>query len=315
MKHLYCFLMSLFLLGCQNSPSDLEKWREPSGKVKVLCTTPIIADLVSRIGRERIDHLSLMDRSMDPHSYELVKGDDEKFSVAQIIFCNGLGLEHSASLKASLQNHPLAIELGEEIRRQDSSLILQERGEVDPHIWLDVSLWEKAVDPIVAHLSTLDPEGRTFYESQGGQVKKELLDLDKWMEEKLRSIPSEKKYLVTSHDAFNYFARRYLASSPTWRDRFCAPEGLAPDGQLSFQDLQRVIDHLQKNNIHTVFSESNVSLDSLNKIVDICREKGMQVDISTQSLFSDTLKSLTYDEMMKHNVQVLYDEWNTLEGN
>jgi manganese/zinc/iron transport system substrate-binding protein len=319
MRYLVCFLICLGLLlgffGCQNSPSRLNEWRAPSSRVKVLCTTPIIDDLVSRIGGDRIDHLSLMDRSMDPHSYELVKGDDEKFSVAQLIFFNGLGLEHSASLKSQLQEHPHAVALGDEIYRQDPSLILQDRGQADPHIWLDVSLWEKGVDPIVSHLAKADPEGASYYEMKGSIVKKELLELDLWMQSKLKSIPQEKRYLITSHDAFNYFARRYLEQEGSWKDRFCAPEGLSPDGQLGFQDLQRVIDHLQKNHIRILFPESNVSRDSLNKIVDICREKGFTVEISSHTLFSDTLsdlesKTLTYEEMMKHNTTVLSEAWS-----
>jgi manganese/zinc/iron transport system substrate-binding protein len=314
MKYVVCFLMCLGLIGCQSSPSSLEQWRIPSRNIKVLCTTPIIDDLVARIGGERIDHLSLMDRSIDPHSYELVKGDDEKFLVAQVIFYNGLGLEHSASLKAQLQNHSRAIALGEEIRRQDPSLILQDRGQADPHIWLDVSLWKNAVDPIVFHLTATDPAGAAYYEAQGSQVKKELIDLDQWMQDKFATIPSEKKYLVTSHDAFSYFARRYLQQEGVWKDRFCAPEGLAPDGQLGFQDLERVINYLQKNQIQILFSESNISQDSLKKIVDICREKKWKVQISPHSLFSDTLSdsesnTFTYKEMMQHNVMVLHEAW------
>lgn len=315
MKCMVVLLFCLSLLGCQNSPS-LEKWRAPSHKVKVLCTTPIIDDIVARIGGERIDHLPLIDYSMDPHSYELVKGDDEKFAMAQIIFYNGLGLEHSASLRAQLQDHPHAVAIGEEIRAQGSTLILQEKGQVDPHIWLDVVLWEKAVDPIVCHLIEIDPEGAEYYTLKQAKVKKELMELDLWIQNQLESIPSEKKYLVTSHDAFNYFARRYLQKEGFWKERFCAPEGLAPDGQLGFQDLERVVTHLQKHKIQTLFSEANVSQDSLKKIVDICREKELSVQISPQSLFSDTLsdaasKTFTYEEMMKHNVMVLHEAWSS----
>src|SRR6185503_10660848 len=92
------FLLCACLCGCGSAPSSLAQWKEPNGRVKVLSTTPIIDDLVSRIGGDRIDHLSLMGPFIDPHSYELVKGDDEKFSTAQVVFCNGLGLEHSGSL-------------------------------------------------------------------------------------------------------------------------------------------------------------------------------------------------------------------------
>ncbi len=315
MKSIFLFILCFGFFGCQNSSSDLEDWRAPNSKVKVLCTTPIIDDLVARIGGDRIQHLSLMDRSMDPHSYELVKGDDEKFAVAKLVFCNGLGLEHTASLQAKLQEHPHAVALGEKIRKNNPSLILQDQGQVDPHIWLDVDLWKKTIDPIVSHLIAVDPEGKEYYETQGVLVEKELLALDAWIEDKLKSIPQEKRYLVTSHDAFNYFTRRYLGHEGVWKDRFCAPEGLAPDGQLGFRDLQRVIEHLQKNQIRILFSETNVSQDSLKKIADICLEKGIVVTISTQSLYSDTLADsnlnpLTYEEMMKHNALLLYEAWS-----
>lgn len=315
MKYLLCLLTCLLALGCQNSPSRLEEWRAPSSKVKVLSTTPIIDDLVARIGGDRIDHLSLMDHSMDPHSYELVKGDDEKFAIATIIFYNGLGLEHSGSLKAQLEQHSHAIALGDEIKKENPSAILNHLGQIDPHIWLDVHLWEQTVQPIVTHLCAVDPEGADYYQMKGLQASKELQELDAWIQTTLKSVAPEKRYLVTSHDAFNYFTRRYLEQEGEWKDRFCAPEGLAPDGQLGFQDLQRVIDHLQKNNIRILFSETNVSQDSLKKIADICREKGFHIEISSQSLFSDTLadsslKPLTYEEMMKHNTSLLYEAWS-----
>lgn len=316
-----CFLFCLTLIGCtKSSSSQVDKWRAPSSRVKVLCTTPIIDDLVSRIGGDRIDHLSLMSYSIDPHSYELVKGDDEKFFIAQIIFYNGLGLEHSASLKTHLTKHPHAFAIGDHIRLENPLLILQDRGQIDPHIWLDVSIWQKAVDPIVTHLVMIDPAGREYYEQQGSKVKQELLDLDAWIYQQLQAIPSQKRYLVTSHDAFNYFARRYLheKDSESWKDRFCAPEGLAPDGQLGFQDLQRVIDHLQKYQIEILFPESNVSQDSLNKIVEICRQKGLSIRLASSCLFSDTFsespsKSNCYEDMMRHNVLVLCEGWKNHE--
>ncbi len=248
---------------------------------------------------------------MDPHSYELVKGDDEKFSMAQIVFYNGLGLEHSGSLITQLKSHAHAVAIGEAIREQDATLILEERGQIDPHIWLDVSIWKRGVDPIVAHLTALDPEGADDYLARGAQVKGELEKLDLHIQETMNVIPSEKKYLVTSHDAFNYFARRYLHADENWKSRFCAPEGLAPDGQLGFIDLERVIAHVEKNRIRTVFPEANVSQDSLHKIVDICHAKNIEIHLASKTLFSDTLSEFTYDEMMRHNTAVLHEHWSS----
>lgn len=303
-------LLIVFCMGCQNSSSKLEKWIEPNHKVKVLSTTAIIDDLVAQIGKDRIDHLPLIAGAMDPHSYELVKGDSEKLSYAQVIFYNGLGLEHGASLRYQLSEHPKAIALGDHIRQKNQTSILFEKGQVDPHIWLDISLWSETVDPIVAALSEADPQNKAYFEENGQQVRKNLLELDAALSKKMQAIPAQMRYLVTSHDAFNYFTRRYLHEGNEWKDRFCAPEGLAPDGQLSCHDLQKVIDYIVEHQVPVIFTESNISKDSLKKILSVCREKGIQVKIAQSSLDSDTLgSSETYQKMMEHNINVLYEAW------
>ena len=282
--------------------------------MKVLSTTPIIDDLVSRIGGDRIDHLSLMGPFIDPHSYELVKGDDEKFSTAQVVFCNGLGLEHSGSLKTLLGSHSQVITLGDTIQKEKPLLILRDRGEIDPHIWLDVSLWKEAVDPIVIALSQIDPEGRELYEARGANTKEMLGALDMWIYAKLHAVPAEKRHLVTSHDAFNYFARRYLHDEEVeaWQERFCAPEGLAPDGQLGFHDLQRVVSYVQTHRVSTLFPEANVSRDSLIKIREILHHIGYKAEIASSLLLSDTFsqEASSYEAMMEHNTKLLCEAWD-----
>jgi manganese/zinc/iron transport system substrate-binding protein len=310
MRYLLC-LFILFACGsCQNPPTKLDEWIATSGKIKVLSTTAIIDDIVGQIGKERIDHLALIEGAMDPHSYELVKGDAEKLSYAQVIFYNGLGLEHGASLRYQLTQHPKAIALGDHVREKNSEAILFERGQIDPHIWLDISLWAEIINPIVHALSEADPENSSYFEANGQQLRKNLLELDAALYKKLQSIASEKRYLITSHDAFNYFTRRYLREGSDWKDRFCAPEGLAPDGQLSCQDLQKVIDYLIDHQVNVIFTESNVSKDSLKKIISVSKEKGLKVQIAEKSLDSDTLgSSKTYQGMMEHNINVLYEAW------
>ncbi len=311
----YRVLVCLFLLfacvGCQNSPSKLDEWMRLSSKIKVLSTTSMIDDIVSQIGREKIAHLALIEGAMDPHSYELVKGDSEKLSYAQVIFYSGLGLEHGASLRHQLKEHPKAIAVGDQIREKNPGAILMDRGQIDPHVWLDMSLWAEIIDPIVQALSEVDPQNADYYQTNGQEVRENLLKLDRALSEKLQTIPSEKRYLVTSHDAFNYFTRRYLHEGADWKDRFCAPEGLAPDGQLSCQDIQKVINYLRDHQVSVIFPESNVSKDSLKKILSVCKEKGIKVQIAKEALDSDTLgTSSTYQSMMEHNVNILYEAWN-----
>jgi manganese/zinc/iron transport system substrate-binding protein len=124
----------------------------------------------------------------------------------------------------------------------------------------------------------------------------------------LQGVPSNKRYLVTSHDAFNYFARAYLKDpeEKEWHDRFQAPEGLAPESQLSVADIIAIIHHMKKYQIKVLFPESNVSRDSIRKIVDAGNENGMELKIATTPLYGDAMGKKgddgdTYIKMILHN--------------
>lgn len=325
MRILGCILLSWMLLGCSErssnvgSRSKLNSWMEGKGKLRVLSTTAMIDDLVGQIVRERVDHLALIVGEIDPHAYELVKGDDEKLAFADIVFSNGLGLEHGASLRYHLQNHSCSLSLGEEIQKRHPDRILFEGKRADPHIWIDLSLWKEAIDPIVETLSKADPEGADFYRENGEVLRRKFSEMHERIYVNLQKIPKEKRFLITSHDAFNYFARTYLASPEEttreeWQKRFAAPEGLAPDGQLSTSDIQKIIDHLIHYRIGVVFPESNLSKGSLKKIVYACREKGVQVKVSEEILYGDAMGSPgsnadSYFKMMEHNATALAKEW------
>jgi manganese/zinc/iron transport system substrate-binding protein len=316
----FCLFCILFW-GCSSSstPSAMETWTMQNDKLKVLSTTAMIDDIVGQIGKERINHIPLITGEIDPHSYELVKGDDEKLSLARIIFYNGLGLEHGASLRYQIEHHRNAIGLGNVLLETQPDLILHADKEIDPHIWMDISLWSHIIDPIVEAFSQADPDGKEFYQANGQQLLEKMLTEHQIIYNDLQRIPEEKRFLVTSHDAFNYFTRAYLASSKEttrdlWQKRCDAPEGLAPDGQLSASDIQKIVDHLVKYQIHIVFPESNVSRDSLKKVVHACAQKGLVVKISNEALYGDAMgppnsDAGTFLKMIGHDANVLIEAW------
>ncbi|MBI3508806.1 MAG: zinc ABC transporter substrate-binding protein, partial [Chlamydiia bacterium] len=240
----------LALISCSQRNDKLKNWMRDNSKIKVLATTAQIGDLVQEIGGDRADVWVLIQGELDPHSYELVKGDDEKLARSRLIFYNGLGLEHGASLASTLRGSDHALAVGEKIAAQVPEAILKRGAATDPHLWMDISLWKQAVGPIVASLSEADPDGAYYYQERGKEVANRMQDTHEAILEIFQKIPKEKKYLVTSHDAFQYFARAYLTGAT-------APEGLAPDGQLSPLDLKRMIDFLKNHEIEVLFSESN----------------------------------------------------------
>ena len=318
-KWIYFLLLLVVFLGfysCSTPTSPLDK--RPKDKIHVLSTTSIIDNIVAKIGKDRIFREVLIAQDLDPHSYELVKGDDEKFFNACIIFANGLGLEHGASLRYQLEHHHNVLFLGEEIRSLAPNSILDVDGQVDPHIWMDVGLWKKAVMPIANALSKMDPEGEKLYLQNALELEEQMEVLDREIKTIVQAVSPEKRYIVSTHDAFQYFAKTYLSIDEEketlgWKNRFASPEGIAPEGQLSAIDIRTIVEYLQRHQVRVLFPESNVNQDSLIKIKSVCEEMGMLVRISPSFLYSDSLGGIKspasdYFSMMRYNAEVLCRE-------
>ncbi len=294
------------------APND---WSNEGGRLRVLSSIGMIGGLVEEVGGDTIEHLTLIQGALDPHSYELVKGDDDKLALADVIFYNGLGLEHGASLSRYLAESDKAYAIGDAIIREEPAACVVINGQLDPHIWTDVFLWAKGVDVVVGILSSKNREFSEEYRLRGEALKRRLLDLHAEVAALVDRVPLDRRYLVTSHDAFNYFTRRYLATeeergAKNWERRCTAPEGLSPEGQLSSRDIQGVVAHLAAYRIEVLFPESNVSRDSLRKIIESGRSLGLTVRVADAPLYADAMGAEgsgaeTYEKMMRHNANVI----------
>lgn len=304
----------LFLTACSKNENSHRWMVEDSGKIKVLATTMMIGDLVSQIGKDRVDVEVLIQADIDPHSYELRKGDAEKFDRADLIFYNGLGLEHGASLASRLQTNKKAFAISEGM----TDFVYFDQT-VDPHIWMDLSLWVQTGILVERVLSDVQADGKSFFSKNLQEFQKNYLDEDGKIYQMMQKVPSQKRYLVTSHDAFHYFGRRYLATKEerdngSWQNRVRAPEGLAPEGQVSLKDIQNMVAYLKKYGIRVVFPESNLSKASLKKIVDVCQKQGVDIILSNQALYGDTLGDKesgadSVSSMVHYNAKVMKSEW------
>ncbi len=309
MMRRFFLVFTLCFTGC--STGEHRGWTAGSDATKVLCTTAIVEDMVAAIGGAEIDTCVLIQGALNPHSYELVKGDDEKLQAADLIFYSGLGLEHGPSLAAHLDGNERAVSIGGVITTRQPGALLFVDGQVDPHIWMDVSLWMLGVEGVVDAFSAIDPEHSDLYRERGERYREKLQKLDQTLYDEMREVSESSRYLVTSHDAFNYFSKRYLATEEElatggWKKRCTAPEGLAPDGQLSTVDIQNVIAHMVHFDVSVLFPESNLSRDSILKIQHAGRKMGLDVHIAQKPLYGDAMGSgENYASMMTHNVRVI----------
>lgn len=310
---IFVFILPLFYLSCSgDKQQSLVDWMKEDGRPKVLCTIQMVGDIAKEIGKDRIQTLVLIGGELDPHTYELVKGDDEKIHRADLILYNGLGLEHGACLSQSLKGDSKAIPIGERVIQDHPEKTIVIQGTVDPHIWMDVSLWSLATYPIADALAKIDPEGEEYYRKNAEELRSKLSATHEKIRSLLHKIESSKRHLVTSHDAFNYFARAYLAEQgEDWHERFAAPEGLAPEGQISPLDIKKIVEYVRKYQVAAIFAESNVSKDSLKKIVHSAKQMGVQVQIAPDVLYGDAEGpveegEMGYVKMMEHNADTIY---------
>lgn len=313
---LFSILLVLFFTACNKGKTNSSiASLEQDKSVKVLCTTGMVQDLVSAIGQNQIRVHTLIKPQVDPHAYELVKGDGEKFAYADLVFYNGLGLEHSPHIYKQLKEHPKSYALGDYIIAKSPNSLLYVDGQMDPHVWMDVSLWEKSIPLIVQALSDFDPDNQALYQERGQELSQQMLRLHQEIYDELQSVPEPQRYLVTCHDAFNYFTKTYLApqneqKADLWQKRCKAPEGLAPDSQLSITDIQEVVSHLKHYNIEVVFPESTVSSHSITKIKEASKKLGIPLFVSPYVLYADSLGEPgsgqeTYLQMIRYNAEVI----------
>ncbi len=309
---LLCVVIGFF--GCQHMERQHRKvreWMKDNGKIKALCTTAFVASLVESVGGEYVDVFVLVDGQNDPHSYKLVKGDDEKFRRADVVFSSGLGLEQGTTLTRYLSAYN-ACAVGDAVAQLTGEALFI-GPTVDPHIWMDISLWAQGATAVAHRLATVRPDLSEYFHERASRAVRKYMAVHAHIQERMQRIPSEKRYLVTTHDAFQYFCRAYLAmpqeaQSEEWKRRCIAPEGFAPESQISTQDLNAVVAYILEHGVRILFAEEGMNRDSLHKVIEVCNKKGHELFLSHDSLYSDTMgPQMTYEETMEHNAHALYE--------
>ncbi|MEM9812395.1 MAG: zinc ABC transporter substrate-binding protein, partial [Pseudomonadota bacterium] len=172
-----------------------------------------------------------------------------------------------------------------------------DHGAFDPHAWQSIPNVIAYVDTITGALAQSDPENASaFYQNRATYVE-ELEALDAEIRVMMDALPEESRTVVTSHDAFGYFADAYGLT-------FLAPQGLSTESEASAADVAEMIVQIREDGISAVFVESIVD----NRLLEqIARETGARIG---GTLYSDALSgpdgpASTYVDMMRHNATTL----------
>lgn len=305
-------LVAAFGLSQCGDKEDVAIWdKEKEGAIKVAATTTMVADMVSIIGGDKVDVYGVMGEGIDPHSYEQTPKDTAAFKSADVIFYNGLHLE--GKVQDNLEKIAKKQAVYAVTVKMPKSAIIQPSDEHekydDPHVWGDPVLWSQAIDVVVEGLSKEQPDHADEFKKRGDAYRKQLLELDAWAKKRINELPVEKRVLVTSHDAFNYYARAF-------QFKVESVDGLAPEDTTSVKKVEALVELINDNKIKTIFAESATNNAAVKSLAEKTSAK-----LSKHHLFADatgksgemeTVAGETYDlgtyiGMVKHNVNAIVE--------
>ena len=293
--------LPLYLLGC--SVSQVEPWnnrsRDQLGKIKVVATSTIITDLVAQIGGEEISLTGILQPGTDPHVYEPVPGDGKVLETADVIVYNGYNLEPGIiKLMNSTGVRARKLAVGEIVKPLK---LKTHRGEIvpDPHVWGSAKNTIAMVNAIRDTLVELSDKDREKFTQNAAQLTKELEKLDNWIKQQIETIPPPNRKIVTSHDAFQYYADAY------GMEVVGTLIGISTEEKPSAKTVKELVDAVVRVDIPTIFTETTINPDLMKTVA---QEAG--VKLATNQLYSDSLGARgsgadTYIKMMMVNTKTI----------
>jgi zinc/manganese transport system substrate-binding protein len=277
--------------------------QQDATNLQVVATFSILGDFARNVGGDRVEVTTLVGPNGDVHVYTPTTADAEAIRNARLVIVNGLGLEGwlPRLVKSSSGNATTVVATHGIVPRKvaASEILRRDRGvgSVDPHAWQSVANAEIYVANIRDAMVAADPANAAAYRANTSAYLAKLETLDRDVREALAPIPVERRKVISTHDAFGYFAAAYDIT-------FVAPQGVSTETEPSARDIATIIMQIKKEKIPAVFLE-NISDPRLMR--QIASETGAAIG---GTLYSDSLmpkdgEAPSYIEMVRHNIRTI----------
>jgi manganese/zinc/iron transport system substrate-binding protein len=296
-------LVVILLAGCTQSSAPGGATGNVVRQPLVLATVGMVADVVREIGGDRIEVAQLMGSGVDPHLYKATRDDVQQILSADLIFTSGLMLE--GRLEDTFNKIAKSKPVFAMTSRLPADLLLSpdgSGGHPDPHVWMDVAAWANCIDVVTDGLSQSVPEHADEFRSRAAVYRQTLQALHEYGLTAIGSIPEERRVLVTSHDAFNYFGRAYGLE-------VIGVQGLSTESEAGLQRINELVDLLVQRKVAAVFVESSVPQKNILALIDGANSRGHNITIGGE-LYSDAMGPAgtwegTYAGMLDHNITIV----------
>ena len=252
-RNILVLVIACLLLAASAAFADEER-------IRIVATTTQAADLLRILtdGLDNIELAALMGAGVDPHLYQPTESDIVAMNRAEMVVYSGLRLEGQFdTVFAALAEQGIKIyALSAPVR--DAGFIIGgfDLSDTlinvdDPHFWFDPRNWQLTVQDLADTLADFDPGNAETYQAKAAAYVEQLDLLFAWADAGLRSIDEGQRYLVTSHDAFQYFGAAF-----GWHMQ--AIQGLSTEDEAGVGDIQETVDFVIANEIPVLFVESSI---------------------------------------------------------
>jgi len=282
-----------------------------AGRIPVVASFSILGDIVAHVGGERVAVTNLVGPDQDAHVFQPAPDDIKTVARARLVVVNGLGFEGWLSRLTQSANYRGAVvtasdgiatreRAGEDEHEEHAGHEHGHHGHLDPHAWQDPTNVIVYVRNIAAALGKLDPAGAGVYGKNADAYIAQVREFDRWAVQQFAQIQADKRKVITSHDAFEYFGAHYQI-------RFLAAQGVSTDSEPSARDIAALIRQVRAEKIRALFFE-NMSNPRL--LEQIAREAGTAPG---GKLYADALSRAggpapDYLSMMRYNVNQLLEK-------
>jgi zinc/manganese transport system substrate-binding protein len=259
-------------------------------RLDVVASLSVLGDFAKQVGGDRVAVTTLVGANSDVHVYTPSPPDAKKVSDAKLLIINGVGLE--GWLPRLVQSSG-----GKAVIVTASDGIAPRQLGSDPHAWQSVVNAKRYVVNIRDGLSRADPEGVATYNANAQAYLAKLDGLDREVRESVAQIPESRRKVISTHDAFAYFAAAY-------RIAFIAPQGVSTESEASARDIASIITQIKADKIPAVFLENITDPRLMRRIA---AETGARVGgtLYSDSLTEENGDAPTYIDMVRHNIKAL----------
>lgn len=272
-------------------------------KKTLVASASMMADMAENIAGNLVDVKYIVPRGQDPHLYKPTPSDVVMVEKADLIIINGLTFEGwIAKLIANSGTKAETLTITQGIKAIQSD---KYQNSFDPHAWMDVSLAQVYINNIRDGLIKLLPEHKEVFERNHAEYSKKLEELDTYIMDKVKEIPEQQRILITSHDAFAYYGRRYGLQLE-------AIVGISTEAEVQSSDIIRVHKVIKESEVPAIFMESTINPKILQQIA-----KDNKIVIGGE-LYADSLgdkdsPASTYLKMLRYNTDTIVKGLTTKE--